>query len=64
MLTYLEKVSGKASLRLWISCIEQHVSIFFTHVWCVRKAMLFRYIGRLVTNVYQKSELCVQTTNE
>ena len=35
-----------------IACVtEQHyVSIFFTHLWSVRKLMLFQYKGSLVTN--------------
>ena len=39
-------------LSLTIVCVrEQHyVSIFFTRLWSVRKPLLFRYMGRLVTN--------------
>ena len=29
---------------------QQYVSIFFTCLWSVRKPLLFRYMGRLVTN--------------
>ena len=30
--------------------LQHNVSIFFTRLWSVRKAMLFRYMGGLVTN--------------
>ena len=30
---------------------QRYVSIFFTCLWSVRKAMLFRYMGKLVTSV-------------